>query len=46
MNFKLTEEQELLRKTVRDFAENEIGPKAAEMDEKEDYDWSLWDKMA
>jgi alkylation response protein AidB-like acyl-CoA dehydrogenase len=46
VNFKLTEEQELLRKTVRDFAENEIGPKAAEMDEKEDYDWSLWDKMA
>ncbi|GAB6273734.1 MAG: acyl-CoA dehydrogenase [Peptococcaceae bacterium] len=46
MNFKLTEEQELLRKTVRDFAENEVGPKAAEMDEKEDYDWSLWDKMA
>ncbi len=46
MFFKLTEEQEMLRKTVRDFAENEIGPKAAEMDEKEEYDWDLWTKMA
>lgn len=46
MIFKLTEEQELIRKTVRDFAETEIAPKAAEMDEKEEYDWSLWEKMA
>jgi len=43
--FKLTEEQEMIRKTVRDFAETEIAPKAAEMDEKEEYDWGLWDKM-
>ena len=46
MFFNLTEEQELLKKTVRDFAEKEITPKAAEMDEKEEYDWSLWNKMA
>lgn len=46
MIFKLSEEQELLRKTVRDFAESEIAPKAAEMDEKEEYDMSLWSKMA
>lgn len=46
MIFKLTEEQELLKKTVRDFAENEIAHKAAEMDEKEEYDWDLWSKMA
>ncbi|HHW43110.1 MAG TPA: acyl-CoA dehydrogenase [Desulfotomaculum sp.] len=46
MNFQLTEEQELLRQTVRDFAESEVAPKAAEMDEQEEYDWSLWDKMA
>jgi len=44
--FKLSEEKELLRKTVRDFAESEIAPKAAEMDEKEEYDMSLWSKMA
>lgn len=45
MEFILTEEQEMLRKTVRDFAETEIAPKAGEMDEKEEYDWSLWTKM-
>jgi alkylation response protein AidB-like acyl-CoA dehydrogenase len=44
--FKLTEEQELLKKTVRDFAESEIAPKAAEMDEKEEYDMTLWNQMA
>lgn len=46
MIFRLSEEQDLLRKTVRDFAESEIAPKAAEMDEKEEYDYSLWTKMA
>ncbi|MEG6522067.1 acyl-CoA dehydrogenase [Desulfotomaculum sp. 1211_IL3151] len=46
MIFKLTEEQEMLRKAVRDFAEGEIKPKAAEMDENEQYDYSLWTKMA
>lgn len=46
MIFKLNEEQELMRKTVRDFAENEIAPKAAEMDEKEEYDYALWRNMA
>lgn len=46
MIFKLSEEQEMIRKTVRDFAESEVAPKAAEMDEKEDYDWSLWEQMA
>ncbi|MCL0107347.1 acyl-CoA dehydrogenase family protein, partial [Thermodesulfovibrionales bacterium] len=45
MQFKLNEEQELLRKTVRKFAEEEIAAKAAEMDEKEEYDWTLWAKM-
>lgn len=46
MIFKLTEEQGMIRKTVRDFAETEIAPKAAEMDEKEEFDWGIWDKMA
>ncbi len=32
MNFELTEEQELVRQTVRDFAENQLGPGAAERD--------------
>ncbi|HHY61232.1 MAG TPA: acyl-CoA dehydrogenase [Clostridia bacterium] len=46
MIFKLTEEQEMIRKTVRDFAEKEVAPKAAAMDAAEEYDYSLWDKMA
>lgn len=32
MDFKLTREQELVRKTVRDFTENEVKPIAAETD--------------
>jgi butyryl-CoA dehydrogenase len=34
MDLKLTEEQEMVRKMVRDFAEKEVAPIAAEIDEK------------
>ena len=37
MNFELSMEQEILRKTVRDFSEKEIGPAARELDEKEEF---------
>jgi short/branched chain acyl-CoA dehydrogenase len=37
MDFELSMEQEILRKTVRSFAEKEIAPKAAELDEKEEF---------
>lgn len=33
MNFKLTREQEMVRKLVREFSENEVKPIAAEVDE-------------
>lgn len=46
MQFKLTEEHEMIRKMVRDFAKNEIEPTAAERDEEERFDRSLFDKMA
>jgi len=46
MDYAPSEEQELLRSSVRQFAEKEVGPLAADMDEREEYDWSLWDKMA
>jgi butyryl-CoA dehydrogenase len=36
-NFLLTEDQELFRRTVREFAEREIAPVAAEYDEAERY---------
>ncbi len=46
MNFELTQEQELLRKSVRDFAEGEIGPKCEELDLKEEFSYDLTQKMA
>jgi len=46
LQFKLSEEQEMIRKTVREFAEKEIAPKAGPMDEAEEYDYSLWEQMA
>lgn len=46
MNFQLTEEQEMLRKMVQDFAKNEVEPTAAERDEEERFDRSIFDKMA
>jgi len=35
MDFRLTEEQELIRQTAREFAENHIAPIAAEIDQQE-----------
>ncbi|PLT31668.1 acyl-CoA dehydrogenase [Peribacillus deserti] len=46
MQFKLTEEHEMIRKMVRDFAKNEVAPTAAERDEEERFDREIFDKMA
>lgn len=46
MQFKLKEEHEMIRKMVRDFAENEVGPTAAIRDEEARFDRSIFDKMA
>jgi short/branched chain acyl-CoA dehydrogenase len=45
MDFTLTPEQELLRKTVRQFAEEEIRPVAEELDRKEQFSIDLTHKM-
>jgi len=45
LNFDLTEEQNLLRQAVRDFAEREIAPVAGELDEKEEFSVELTQKM-
>jgi acyl-CoA dehydrogenase len=37
IDFTLTEEQEAIRKVVRDFAQNELAPIAHELDEKQEY---------
>jgi len=47
MKFELSEEQSLIRDTVREFAESEIGPSAAQRDEEERFDRSLmFDSLA
>jgi alkylation response protein AidB-like acyl-CoA dehydrogenase len=45
MDFNLTDEQKAIRETVRDFAENEIKPRAKELDEKEEFSPELTKKM-
>src|SRR5699024_2481053 len=45
MDFQLTEEQKVLRQMVRDFAENEVEPTAAERDEEERFDGGILDQL-
>ncbi len=45
MNFDLSEEQKMIRDTVRDFAEREIRPVAKELDERADFSHDLTLKM-
>ena len=46
MYFKLTNEHEMVRKMVRDFARKEVEPTAAERDEQERFDIDIFKKMA
>lgn len=46
MDFELTEEQQMIRKMVRDFAEREIMPIAQETDETGEFPWETIHKMA
>ncbi|MFO7740299.1 MAG: acyl-CoA dehydrogenase family protein [Desulfatiglandaceae bacterium] len=45
MDFSLSMEQEILRNSVRDFAEKEIKPVAGELDEKEEFSYDTMRKM-
>jgi len=45
MNFELSEEQQMIRDTVRDFAEREIKPVAHELDEKAEFSYDITAKM-
>lgn len=45
MDFKLGEEYEMLRQSVRDFAEGVLAPGVVDRDEKEYFDRSLFEKM-
>ncbi|OPY06684.1 MAG: Acyl-CoA dehydrogenase [Syntrophaceae bacterium PtaB.Bin095] len=46
MNFKLTEEQELIRKNMREFASKHVDPIAAEIDENSRHPAELFQKLA
>jgi len=46
MDYTLSTEQEILRDSVRSFAENEIKPVAQELDEKEEFSFETMQKMA
>jgi len=46
MEFSLSTEQEILRESVRSFAEQEIKPVARELDKKEEFSYDTMSKMA
>lgn len=46
MNFELSQEQEMLRRSIREFAEGEIAPKCEELDLKEEFSYEITQKMA
>src|SRR5215467_4903023 len=45
MNFELTDEQRLLRETVRDFARQEVAPVAEELDRTKSFPYEIVEKM-
>jgi alkylation response protein AidB-like acyl-CoA dehydrogenase len=45
LDFSLSEEQQLLKKTVRDFAESELAPHAREWDEKQEFPREVFTKL-
>ncbi len=45
MDFSLTEEQLMVRDTVRAFAQNELEPRAADIDQKGEFPWDIVKKM-
>ena len=46
LNFDITEEQQILRESIRDFSEKEIKPIAEELDAREEFSLDLVKKMA
>ncbi|MFL5868810.1 MAG: acyl-CoA dehydrogenase family protein [Thermoleophilaceae bacterium] len=46
MDFELTDEQRLIKETAREFADNEIAPRARENDRHERFDTELVEKLA
>ena len=45
LNFQLGDTVDLLRETIRNFADDEIAPRAAEIDQSNEFPMDLWGKM-
>ena len=46
MNFDLTEKQRMIRDTVREFAENEVKPAAADIGRMDEFPRKIYRRMA
>jgi short-chain 2-methylacyl-CoA dehydrogenase len=46
ISYQLSDEQEMLRKSIRDFAEGEIKPTRQELDDNEEFSYEVTKKMA
>jgi len=46
MDFKLTEEQEFFRRSIADAVDRMILPRAAEIDETDEFPWDLWKEFS
>jgi glutaryl-CoA dehydrogenase (non-decarboxylating) len=46
IDFELTEDHKSIMQTVREFAQKEVAPRIKELDEKQQFDRSILDKMA
>ena len=46
MDFQLSPQQELLRKSIREFAEGAIAPKVQHMEETDEVPWDLYRDMS
>ncbi len=46
MDFNFTEQQEMIRRTVRDIAQKVVAPRAAEIDRTGEYPWDIKDILA
>ena len=45
IDFELTDDHKAIRQSVRDFAQKEVAPRIKELDEKQQFDRSILDKM-
>ena len=45
LDFNFTDEQELFRRTVREFAQKEVAPKIREYERKGQFPWEIYRKM-